>query len=80
MKYKIEWQNIFGFSRFVTVLQTNVLFSRMLMTVTFAKLDVYSCLSFNKLIDNLNGKADRIYSISFKYAIHANLNWVLFLQ
>ena len=46
----------------------------MLMTVTsFTELEVFSCLSFNILNEDLSGKVDKISSIIFKYTIH---NWI----
>ena len=41
------------------------------MTVTsFTELEVFSCLSFNILNEDLSGKVDKISSIIFKYTIH----------
>ena len=42
-----------------------------LMTVTsLREVEVFSCLSFNILNEDLSGKVNKISSIIFKYTIH----------
>ena len=43
----------------------------MLMTVTsFTEFQVFSCLSFNIVNEDLSGKVDKISTIIFMYTIH----------
>ena len=44
------------------------------MTVTsFTELEVFSCLSFNILNEDLSGKVDKISSIIFKYTVPSTI-------
>ena len=69
MTWIIKDRNVFGFGRFVNVLQIFLL-----MTATsFTELDVFFLPSFNILNKDLSGNVDKISSIIFKYTIH---NWI----